>query len=345
MALTDQLLNHFQEKFGIVTVVNATFYEVDGIVPKISFDTLKMSNITSEGQQKEIRGGQGAELLLQYDFGRTANIEITDALVSVGSLEYLFGGTQSSGSKTFPRRIEGIIAVADTWPLGTAGDRQASANGDGVGNTKALLVKPNGDKLEVEGSDGLPSLSSKAPAGTKYVLFYNATKVVGTNKILSNVFATGPAFVASFGATAPSDYVAGTDVTVVWTDLSTGDVHTFVSNNAWPVIGDLDEAAAQNDPYQIFYLSSTNGGTIGFKEMVLRASDFPPIVRFVGETVVLDADTGTKIAMQIEIPKLKLNANFTLSFDAEGDPSVFDFSGVALSHNGDLIKVRTLGAY
>jgi hypothetical protein len=49
--------------------------------------------------------------------------------------------------------------------------------------------------------------------------------------------------------------------------------------------------------------------------------------------------------MQIEIPKLKLNANFTLSFDAEGDPSVFDFSGVALSHNGDLIKVRTLGAY
>ena len=46
MALTDQLLTNFREKFGIVTVVNATFYEVDGKKPLISFDTLKMSNIT-----------------------------------------------------------------------------------------------------------------------------------------------------------------------------------------------------------------------------------------------------------------------------------------------------------
>ena len=77
--------------------------------------------------------------------------------------------------------------------------------------------------------------------------------------------------------------------------------------------------------------------------MILKASDFPPTVRFVGETVVLDANKGKKIAFIVEVPKFKLNANFTLSFDAEGDPSVFDFSGVALSHNGDLIKVKTLG--
>jgi hypothetical protein len=265
MALTEQLLTHFKEKFGIVTVVNATFYDVDGKKPLISFDTLKMSNITSEGQQKEIRGGQGAELLLQYDFGRTANIEITDALVSMGSLEYLFGGTLTAGSFKALRRVEGVIATDDTIP-----DPGVTEDDNTTGAHKILIIKEDGTKTVYPVTAGEMASSRSAlealngfdaPAGSKYVLWY------------------------------PGIY-----------------------------------SPAENT-----------------REMVLKASDFPPTVRFIGETVVLDADKGQKIAFQVEIPKLKLNANFTLSFDAEGDPSVFDFSGVALSHNGDLLKVRTLG--
>ena len=262
MALTEQLLTHFKEKFGIVTVVNATFYAVDGKAPLISFDTLKMSNITSEGQQKEIRGGQGAELLLQYDFGRTANVEITDALVSMGSLEYLFGGTLTSGTFKALRRIEGVVASADTIPSPADEDTGIT------GATRILIISPDGTKVlwptsgmedDVDSIEGIVSFA--APVGSKYVLWYPSTQTTGEN----------------------------------------------------------------------------------VKEMVLKATDFPPTVRFIGDTIVLDADKGQKVAFQIEIPKLKLNANFTLSLDAEGDPSVFDFSGVALSHNGDLIKVRTLG--
>lgn len=265
MALTEQLLTHFKEKFGIVTVVNATFYDVDGKKPLISFDTLKMSNITSEGQQKEIRGGQGAELLLQYDFGRTANIEITDALVSMGSLEYLFGGSLTAGTFKALRRVEGVIATDDTIP-----DPGLTEDDATTGAHKILIIKEDGTKTVYPVAAGEMASSRSAledlvgfsaPAGSKYVLWY------------------------------PGIY-----------------------------------STAENT-----------------REMVLKASDFPPTVRMIGETIVLDADKGQKVAFQVEIPKLKLNANFTLSFDAEGDPSVFDFSGVALSHNGDLIKVRTLG--
>jgi hypothetical protein len=259
MALTDQLLTHFKEKFGIVTVVNATFYAVDTEIPLISFDTLKMSNITSEGQQKEIRGGQGAELLLQYDFGRTATIEITDALVSMGSLEYLFGGNLTSAA-TFNalRRVEGVIVDANTIP--------EPDNWVEDSYNVAILTAADGTKTKVVGVETTGDyawVAPTAPAGTKYVVWYKET-------------------------------------------------FTTAENN---------------------------------REMILKATDFPPTVRFVGETIVLDADRGQKIAFQIEIPKLKLNANFTLSLDAEGDPSVFDFGGVALSHNGDLIKVRTLGVF
>jgi hypothetical protein len=264
MALTDQLLNHFKEKFGIVTVVNATFYEVDGKVPLISFDTLKMSNITSEGQQKEIRGGQGAELLLQYDFGRTANVEITDALVSMGSLEYLFGGALTTGTFNALRRAEGVLinSGGTAFPASITGITL-------VGNTVAVISKAaDGEKIRITGTGALPTVSSYSP-GDKFVIWYE------------------------------EQYTTTIE---------------------------------DNDP-----------DTANVREMILKATDFPPTVRFIGETIVLDADKGKKIAFQIEVPKLKLNANFTLTMDAEGDPSVFDFSGVALSHNGELIKVRTLG--
>jgi hypothetical protein len=268
MALTDQLLTHFKEKFGIVTVVNATFYEVDGTKPLVSFDTLKMSNITSEGQQKEIRGGQGAELLLQYDFGRTANIEITDALVSMGSLEYLFGGKMSTGTFKALRRIEGVLVEGADVP---------APAGTVAGSVVAIIIKANGERV-------------KFPAdSTVYTSIANLNTAIGTD-------------------------------------------------------------AAQGDKYILWYEGSystdgeePDGDPTGVREMILKASDFPPTVRFVGETVVLDADKGKKVAFIVEVPKFKLNANFTLSFDAEGDPSVFDFSGVALSHNGELLKVKTLG--
>jgi hypothetical protein len=275
MALTDQLLTHFKEKFGIVTVVNATFYEVDGVKPLISFDTLKMSNITSEGQQKEIRGGQGAELLLQYDFGRTANIEITDALVSMGSLEYLFGGTMTTGTFKALRRVEGTFAEANTIPE-SAYDGIDTAAQDHI---VAIVTKQNGTR-------------TKFPAGN--------TEPYDTITQLETALEQLPAAVG--------------DKFVLWFQ------------------GSYSPAA-----------EATGGDPSAVREMVLKASDFPPTVRFVGETVVLDADKGKKIAFIVEVPKFKLNANFTLSFDAEGDPSVFDFSGVALSHNGELLKVKTLG--
>jgi hypothetical protein len=224
-----------------------------------------MSNITSEGQQKEIRGGQGAELLLQYDFGRTATVEITDALVSMGSLEYLFGGTLTQGTFKALRRVEGVIG-ATPYTIPEPADIDASVNSaiSAVIFTETGKEYFNGSGEMFNTIAGLNAALAAAQIGLtnqKYVLWYPATVTTSENK----------------------------------------------------------------------------------REMILRATDFPPTVRFVGETIVLDADKGAKVAFQIEIPKLKLNANFTLSLDAEGDPSVFDFGGVALSHNGELIKVRTLG--
>lgn len=235
----------------MVTVLDATFYDIDG-KPLIHFDTLKMSNISSEGQQKEIRGGQGAELLLTYDYGRTANVEITDALASMYSLQYLWGGELATTAFNYYAKGTVTVVTPDTLPTVTGR----------VANTPYTLV--NGStSIHVGIKNGVEDPDAEFAIGT-YTLYYTALSADPNSKD-----------------------------------------HTH--------------------------------------QLTLTSTDFPPIVKLVGDTFLIDQSTGKKVAMQIEIPRFKLDANFSFTLEAEGDASVFDFSGVALSDNGNIMYLRTLG--
>jgi hypothetical protein len=267
MAQYSNLIGHNLEKFGMITVLDATFYDVATGVPLIHFDTLKMSNISSEGQQKEIRGGQGAELLLTYDFGRTANIEVTDALASMYSLEYLWGGQVTDASFQYLKRVE-LTATA------------------------------------------------------------TITNWAGLTALLT-----------------PITFVAGTAITV----------HNLSKDLAYRTTNGLDGGAVTDgfaaiansivdgNKIVVYYTAATTANQDHVHQLTLTNLDFPPIVKMVGESFLLDQDTGRKIGMQIEIPRFKLDTNFSFTLEGEGDASVFDFSGVALSDNGNIIIMRTLG--
>jgi hypothetical protein len=120
MALNAQnILDHNLGKFGIVTVIDAEMYSLadrrnaqgDIVVkagePILALDTLKIANISSESSMKEVRGGQSATQLIIYDFARTINLEVQDALASMASLQYLLGSelTESGVQKHFRTTI------------------------------------------------------------------------------------------------------------------------------------------------------------------------------------------------------------------------------------------------
>jgi len=236
------ILQHNIERFGMVTVMDVVLYGLDSnndfLKPVLFLDTLKMTNIATEGSAKEIRGGIGNDMLINYDFGRTANIEMQDALLSTESLAVLWGTS--------------------------------------VGNTTAV------DYNEVRTS---------APA---------ATAVAGSVYIYP---VDGGAAVAE----GEDDF----------TSYSSGEARF------------------------IYQVASTTDD-----EIILTNDNFPSVLRMVGETFVIDERTGVKKKIQIEVPKLKINSNFSFSLDAEGDASVFDFSGVALANeSGEIIKVKHLGNY
>lgn len=102
MALTAlNILEHQQDKFGVVTVIDATLFDLVSGEPILELDTLKMANITTEASEKEIRGGQTATQLIIYDYGRTATMEMQDALGSLASMQYMWGSEIKRNSDVF----------------------------------------------------------------------------------------------------------------------------------------------------------------------------------------------------------------------------------------------------
>lgn len=95
------LMQHQLNKFGVVTVMDILLLDTVSNEPVLFLDTLKITSLNQEGEQKEIRGGIGAPKLISYDFARTVTLEIQDALASMASLKTLWGGSALKDKDTF----------------------------------------------------------------------------------------------------------------------------------------------------------------------------------------------------------------------------------------------------
>lgn len=83
--------------------------------PICELDTLKTSNITEEGPTKTVTGGQNSSPLLK--FGKTARLEMQDALGNAEALEALGGMTVEYEAKSEPNVLSSRFAVhaSDTY--------------------------------------------------------------------------------------------------------------------------------------------------------------------------------------------------------------------------------------
>ena len=152
--------------FGVVTVMNARVFKqpieyvlgtgsgsslvkadlknmkvhdiVNGLINKtegtdyIKLDTLKIANINQDGPTKTITGGQTGSALLKY--GKTATIEIQDALGRAEALELLGGATV----ETFDVQSDGENGKKVNQGIG-AGNTKVIHFGDQFGGPKPIL--------------------------------------------------------------------------------------------------------------------------------------------------------------------------------------------------------------
>ena len=119
--------NSMIQRFGVVTVMNAKVYDsiykpgdadqktpenilglYNGETPLCTLDTLKIANVPVEGPTKTVTGGQYSNILIK--FGKTARLEMQDALGNSSALDALCGTiTEYSSTKASYKE-----AIADT---------------------------------------------------------------------------------------------------------------------------------------------------------------------------------------------------------------------------------------
>jgi hypothetical protein len=316
------ILQHNIERFGMVTVMDVVLYDInnDGSqgAPKLFLDTLKMTNINTEGSNKEIRGGIGNDMLISYDFGRTANIEIQDALLSPESLSILWGASEQ----------EYVTEISH--------NELVEANGTVVSGTikaGSVYVYPvDGDTLNVlEGVSAIPTIDKKSR-----VLWIETKAATQLSGQLFSIAIVDP--IADMAFEVPN----ALSIQTVTDSAATPVAIPFVFDPSNKKVY-IDSAAltGKTGPIKVTYTKASGE----FKQATLTNDNFPIAMKLVGESFVIEEKTGKKKKIKIEVPKLKINSNFSFTMDAEGDASVFDFSGVALAQDGELIKIQFLGEY
>ena len=111
---TTESFTNMMQGFGVVTVMNAKVFAFDPAImngktpyeivaalknPLCELDTLKISNVTVEGPSKTISGGRYANPLIK--FGKTARLEMQDALGHIDAIDNLCGGiAERTGTAT-----------------------------------------------------------------------------------------------------------------------------------------------------------------------------------------------------------------------------------------------------
>jgi hypothetical protein len=144
------------KRYGLKEVANVIFFDVSTNKPAIFFDTLKVSTIENESESAEARGGQGNGRLMSWDYGRTASLTLSDALLSDTSLALLSGNAV---------KTDGIVAT---------GREVLTVNAGAV--TLAEEVKGNSLTLyKVEGGIMTEEISTFTVTGAEVAITSGAT--------------------------------------------------------------------------------------------------------------------------------------------------------------------------
>ena len=99
-------------RYGMKEVANVIFFDIVTNKPVAFLDTLKVSSIENESETAEARGGRGNNKLMTWDYGRTANLSISDALLSDTTIAMLAGDEMKNSNIKVVGR-EQVIAGAE----------------------------------------------------------------------------------------------------------------------------------------------------------------------------------------------------------------------------------------
>ena len=215
----------------------------------------------------------------------------------------------SDGKPTKP------VLYLDTLKVSTIEQTAEQAEARGGKGNPPLIIWDYGKEITVTLEDALFSAKSMA------IMFGNGTvKALGSSANASNIMRTEEFVAAS--ATAPSQANSGWASKYEGPD---GKMYDKLNAKFYKANGDAVDATANlvlGDKYMCTYdLQTINAGVIE-----ISAASFPGTYYVTGDTYARSEASGKDEFFQFIIPKAKMNAENTITLEAEGDPSVFNMS-------------------
>lgn len=221
------------------------------------------------------------------------------------------------------------LLYLDTLKMNNLENTAESSNArGGKGNPKILTWDFNRES-KIQMQDALMSPKSIS------LLTGNATAVgvteVHDRKVLKAVVgATGKTKV-----TLPKAPVAGSVYVIKSSDNT--DVVTDSVASMDVIFADTNVAVGVE--VEVYYRYATDATA---QTMTITSDKFPAYVGLAGLTVVRNAKSGADEAFQMIIHKAKIEPNFTLTFQADGDPSVFDMNLEVFRRDADTEMIRLI---
>ena len=137
LGTSNATFNSMIQRFGVVTVMNAKVYNVvyNGTTPATvdeilamypeenaltTLDTLKIANVSQDGPDKTVTGGQYSNPLIK--FGKSARLEMQDALGNNEALDALCGTVSEYREQTLETRIALHVGEQFAGPKCIIGD-------------------------------------------------------------------------------------------------------------------------------------------------------------------------------------------------------------------------------
>lgn len=165
-------------RYGMKEVANVIFFDINPTSdnykkPVLFLDTLKVSSIENEAENAEARGGQGNNKLISWDFGRTANLTLSDALLSDTSIAMLAGNEMNTGSVAVVGREQKKVTtggiVLEHAPV--AGSVVVYAYSNGLLGEELVVTQDATETVTITG----------ATEGQEVMAFYEYMTVDGTS--------------------------------------------------------------------------------------------------------------------------------------------------------------------
>lgn len=152
-------------KYGAKEVMDVTVYDLTTGKPVLYLDTLKMSGLENAADSSDARGGKGNPKLLSWEFNRTANLKLQDALMSMKSFALMAGTAVTEGSADLYAREECIVD----------GSQQVTLSNTPKAGAVITIYKADEGEDGVEQTVGVPATTVNTYSITGRTITFNAT--------------------------------------------------------------------------------------------------------------------------------------------------------------------------